>query len=67
MQMLIVSGYPIAAMPLGIIDYHGRPFGMVATARAHEDMTLVKVMHLWRKTFGERKVPDLDDVVKSTS
>jgi amidase len=54
-------------MPLGKLNFNDRPFGIVAIARAHEDMTLVKVMHLWQETFGERITPDLDAVVKSAS
>lgn len=36
-------GYPIASLPLGYLDFKGRPFGMAALALAHQEATLIKV------------------------
>ncbi|KAM0335643.1 hypothetical protein ACHAQA_000692 [Verticillium albo-atrum] len=37
------SGYPIASMPLGYLDFNGRPFGMAALASANQEAVLIKV------------------------
>ncbi|KAK3937830.1 amidase signature domain-containing protein [Diplogelasinospora grovesii] len=51
------GGFPLCAMPLGYLDYNGRPFGVAATAGRNNDATLVQVMSAWEATFPKRKVP----------
>ena len=58
-RLLMLSGYPIATMPLGYLDYNGRAFGMVAVAAAHQEATLFKVMSAWDKTFSPVKPPPM--------
>ncbi|KAI4220073.1 MAG: hypothetical protein LQ349_008177 [Xanthoria aureola] len=51
------SGYPIASLPLGYLDFNGRPFGMAALASAHQEATLIKVQSAWEATFPPRHPP----------
>lgn len=53
------AGYPIATMPLGYLDYNGRPFGLCGIARAHQDNVLLKMQSAWEATFGLRLPPPL--------
>ncbi|KAK4139419.1 amidase signature domain-containing protein [Dichotomopilus funicola] len=49
------AGYPIASMPLGYLDYNGRPHGLGAVARAHEDGLLIQLQSAFEKTFPQRR------------
>ncbi|KAH6627864.1 amidase signature domain-containing protein [Chaetomium tenue] len=51
------AGYPIASMPLGYLDYNGRPHGLGAVARAHEDGLLIQLQSAFEKTFPRRRPP----------
>jgi amidase len=44
-------------MPLGYLEYNGRPFSVSAIARKNQDDLLVKVMSAWEATFPQRKPP----------
>ncbi|KKP07161.1 hypothetical protein THAR02_00697 [Trichoderma harzianum] len=48
------AGYPIATMPLGILDMNGRPFGISMTASKHQEKKLFQIMSAW-ETLGARK------------
>ncbi|KAF2756644.1 amidase signature enzyme [Pseudovirgaria hyperparasitica] len=48
------AGYPIATLPLGYADYNGRPFGLAAIARAHQEGTLIRLQSAWEVTFEPR-------------
>lgn len=52
-----VTGYPIASLPLGYLDFNGRPFGMAALASGHQEGTLIKVQSAWEATFPPRRPP----------
>ncbi|KAK3186367.1 hypothetical protein K4F52_004905 [Lecanicillium sp. MT-2017a] len=54
------SGYPIASMPLGYLDFNGRPFGMAALASGHQEAVLIKVQSAWEATFPPRQPPPHD-------
>jgi len=56
------AGYPLATLPLGYLDYNGRPFALLAVAKAHQEATLIKVMSAWEATFPARKPPPLEIV-----
>ncbi|KAB5585672.1 amidase signature domain-containing protein [Coniochaeta sp. 2T2.1] len=48
-----------ATMPLGLLNLHGRPFGVsVLTLPKHDDV-LFKVMSAWEATFPNRALPPL--------
>ncbi|RFU74341.1 amidase family [Trichoderma arundinaceum] len=51
------SGYPVAAMPLGYLDYNGRPHGLCAVAR--EEGLLIQLQSAYEGTFPPRKPPIL--------
>ncbi|ATY58913.1 amidase family [Cordyceps militaris] len=51
------SGYPIASLPLGYLDFNGRPFGMAAVASGHQEAVLIKVQSAWEATFPPRQPP----------
>ncbi|KAH8761174.1 amidase family protein [Diaporthe sp. PMI_573] len=55
--MACASGYPIAGMPLGYLDFNGRPFGMAAISAGHQEATLIKVQSAWEATFPSRQPP----------
>ncbi|EGX92259.1 amidase family protein [Cordyceps militaris CM01] len=57
------AGYPVASLPLGYLDFNGRPFGMQITARAHEDALLIQAQSAWEATFSPRQPPQLDEIV----
>ncbi|PKK50858.1 hypothetical protein CI102_4196 [Trichoderma harzianum] len=50
------AGYPIATMPLGILDMNGRPFGISMTASKNQEKKLFQIMSAW-ETLGARKPP----------
>ena len=56
------AGYPIASLPLGYLDFNGRPHGLAAIARAHDDALLVRLMSAWEVSFPDRKPAPLDSV-----
>lgn len=56
----MLSGYPIASMPLGYVENTGRPFGMAAIASAHKEATLIKVQSAWDRTIGRFHPPPYD-------
>ena len=51
------TGYPIATLPLGYLDYNGRPFAMAALVSGHQEATLVKVQSAWEATSPPRLPP----------
>ncbi|KAF2094314.1 amidase family protein [Rhizodiscina lignyota] len=59
------AGSPIATLPLGYIDYNGRPFALAAMASPHQDAVLIRVQAAWEATFPARKAPPLDEVYAS--
>lgn len=54
----ICIGYPSATMPSSYLSYNGRPIGVFAIARRHDEKTFLQVMKAWERTFPPRKVPD---------
>ncbi|UKZ92115.1 uncharacterized protein TrAFT101_007083 [Trichoderma asperellum] len=50
------AGYPIATMPLGVLDLNGRPFGVIMTASKHQEKNLFQIMSAW-ETLGTRQPP----------
>ncbi|KAM0450848.1 hypothetical protein ACHAO4_006239 [Trichoderma viride] len=50
------AGYPVATMPLGVLDLKGRPFGISMTASKHQEKRLFKIMSAW-ETLGPRQPP----------
>ncbi|KAI4255482.1 MAG: hypothetical protein L6R42_006712 [Xanthoria sp. 1 TBL-2021] len=51
------ESYPIASLPLGYLEFNGRPFGMAALISAHQEATLIKVQSAWEATFPARRPP----------
>ena len=47
-------------MPLGYLDFNGRPFGMAALASGHQEAVLVKVQSVWEATFAPRQPPPVE-------
>lgn len=65
--MFIISGtagYPVASLPLGYLDYNGRPFGLQITAKAHQEALLIQVQSAWEATFPKRRPPPLDEITR---
>ncbi|KAH8591672.1 amidase signature domain-containing protein [Bisporella sp. PMI_857] len=52
-------GSPIGIVPLGTMDFNGRPFGLVVLAAAHNEAKILHFMSAWEKTMPPRAVPDL--------
>ena len=51
------AGYPIASLPLGYLDFNGRPHALAAIAAAHQEATLVQLQSAWEASFPARKTP----------
>jgi amidase len=61
--MFVISGtagYPVASLPLGYLDFNGRPFGMQIIAKAHQEGLLIQAQSAWEATFGPRQPPPLE-------
>ncbi|OCT46325.1 amidase family protein [Cladophialophora carrionii] len=52
-----LSGYPAVTLPLGYLEFNGRPFGLVALASRHQEPLLIKVASAWEATFPKRQPP----------
>ncbi|EHK42024.1 hypothetical protein TRIATDRAFT_268254 [Trichoderma atroviride IMI 206040] len=50
------AGYPVATMPLGVLDLNGRPFGISMTTGKHQEKKLFQIMSAW-ETLGPRQPP----------
>ncbi|KAF4124991.1 amidase [Geosmithia morbida] len=61
------AGYPVASLPLGYLDFNGRPFGMQITAGAHQEALIIQAQSAWEHTFPFRRPPPLDDIVPVNS
>ena len=46
-------------MPLGLLNLHGRPFGLSAITLPNRDGVLFKVLSAWEATFPKRALPPL--------
>ncbi|KAF5548339.1 glu asp-tRNA amidotransferase subunit A [Fusarium phyllophilum] len=53
------SGYPVGNVPLGYLDFNGRPFGLAVLAAKNQEAKILKFMNAWEGTFGPRKAPSL--------
>lgn len=53
------SGYPVGNVPLGYLDFNGRPFGLAVLAAKNQEAKILKFMNAWEGTFGPRKAPPL--------
>lgn len=53
------AGYPIAALPLGKLQYNGRPFGVAAIASGGREDLLIQFMGAWEKLWPRGEGPDL--------
>lgn len=59
-QLLTNIEYPMAEVPLGYIESSGRPYGLQAIAKAHQEGKLVKFMAACERVFPRRRVPDME-------
>ncbi|KAK0717600.1 amidase family protein [Lasiosphaeria miniovina] len=50
------AGYPVASLPLGYLDFNGRPFGL--------QKALIQAQSAWEATFPARQPPPLDEIVR---
>ncbi|KAL9565717.1 hypothetical protein ACKAV7_009899 [Fusarium commune] len=53
------SGYPVGNVPLGYLDFNGRPFGLAVLAAKNQEARILKFMNAWEGTFGPRKAPPM--------
>jgi len=56
------AAYPGATLPLGYLDFNGRPFGLQITTKAHQEALLIQVQSAWEATFPARQPPPLDEI-----
>jgi hypothetical protein len=56
-------GYPGASLPLGYLDFNGRPFGLQIIAKAHQEALQIQAQSAWETTFPKRQPPPLDEIV----
>ncbi|KAL7935680.1 amidase signature domain-containing protein [Trichoderma chlorosporum] len=53
------SGYPIATMPLGVLDLNGRPFGISMLAGKYQEKKLFQIMSAWDTMVTRQPPPAL--------
>ncbi|KAI4654997.1 uncharacterized protein J4E78_007177 [Alternaria triticimaculans] len=58
-DVLAVAKYPSMTLPLGYLDWNGRPFGLLVIGSKYQESLLLDVARLWEATFPPRKTPDL--------
>ena len=46
-------------MPLGTLDFNGRPFGLALMAKAGDEKLMFQFMSAFEANFPKRKVPPL--------
>ncbi|KAK1244056.1 hypothetical protein MKX08_002194 [Trichoderma sp. CBMAI-0020] len=56
------AGYPVATMPLGVLDLNGRPFGISMTTSKHQEKKLFQIMSAWETLGPRRPPPALEDL-----
>ncbi|KAF2434006.1 amidase signature enzyme [Tothia fuscella] len=52
-----VAGYPLVMVPLGTIDYNGRPHGICIIAKKGQEEKLLFFASAYEKVFPERPLP----------
>ena len=57
--LISITGYPIASVPLGYIEYSGRPYGLQLIAKAAQEAILIRAMSAWERMMPTRRAPDL--------
>lgn len=60
------TGYPSVTLPLGYLDWNGRPFGLLVVGGKYQEGLLLDVARLWEATFPARKTPDLEGAGKAS-
>ncbi|PTB56454.1 hypothetical protein M431DRAFT_79828 [Trichoderma harzianum CBS 226.95] len=58
----LTAGYPVATVPLGYLEFNGRPFGMQIAAKAHQEGLLIQAQSAWEATFPKRQPPPLHEI-----
>ena len=53
------AGCPSVTLPLGYLDWNGRPFGLLAIASQFQEELLLDVARAWEATFPPRQAPPL--------
>ena len=57
-NLAAAAGYPLATLPVGVLEFNGRPFGLTAMTKAHGEGVLVGIQSAWEKLFT-RRVPEM--------
>lgn len=61
LRLMKFTGYSSLTLPLGYLDWNGRPFGLIVVASAYQENLLLDVARAWEATFPPRRVPPLLD------
>ncbi|KAJ3558677.1 hypothetical protein NPX13_g9661 [Xylaria arbuscula] len=56
-RVAAAAGYPIATMPIGTLDYNGRPFGLAIIAKAGREDVMFSFMSAFEANSEPRAVP----------
>ena len=59
-QFAAAAGYPIATLPLGYLDFNGRPHALAAVSAAHQEALLIQLQSAWESNLPARKPPKLN-------
>ena len=51
------AGYPLATMPLGTLDFNGRPFGLALMGKPGREDLMIRFMSAFERVFPKREVP----------
>ena len=57
-NLAAAAGYPLATLPVGVLEFNGRPFGLTAMTKAHGEGLLVGLQSAWDKLFT-RRMPEM--------
>ena len=52
-----MSGYPLGTVPLGLLNYNGRPFGLGIMAKAAREDLIIQFMSAFETKFPKRRIP----------
>lgn len=58
------AGYPVGTLPLGYLNFNGRPFGLQIIAKAHQEALIIQVQSAWEKTMFRSVLPELNQVCR---
>ncbi|KAL8901654.1 MAG: hypothetical protein Q9207_005095 [Kuettlingeria erythrocarpa] len=60
-DVVALARYPSVTLPLGYLDWNGRPFGLLAITSRFQEELLLDVARAWEATFPPRQPPPVHE------